>query len=117
MPYEALIQQWRIKPYKARPEEIRKLLRVAARDLATAERNLPSDPDSAYTIRRTDPRAHNQASLLQTTAFLLAGARFAGPPQESRSSAISTLPSHLFFPWLIGSSKTPLFSGVGKLAH
>jgi uncharacterized protein (UPF0332 family) len=50
MPYEQLIQQGRIKPYKARPEEIRKLLQVAARDLATAERNLVDDHDWAYTI-------------------------------------------------------------------
>ncbi|MBM3127327.1 MAG: HEPN domain-containing protein [Chloroflexi bacterium] len=50
MPYEQLVQQGRIKPYKARPEEILKLLQVAARDLAAAERNLPDDHDWAYTI-------------------------------------------------------------------
>ena len=50
MPYEQLVQQGRIKPYKARPEEIRKLLQVAARDLAAAARNLPDDHDWPYTI-------------------------------------------------------------------
>jgi hypothetical protein len=45
MSYEQLIQQGRIKPYKARPVEIRKLLQLAARDLATAERNLTDDHD------------------------------------------------------------------------
>ena len=50
MPYEQLVQQGRIKPYKARPEEIQKLLHVAARDLTAAARNLSDDHDWAYTI-------------------------------------------------------------------
>lgn len=50
MPYEQLAQQGRIKPYRARPEEIQKLLQVAARDLTAAERNLLDDHDWAYTI-------------------------------------------------------------------
>jgi hypothetical protein len=47
MPYEQLMQQGRIKPYTARPEEIQKLLKLAARDLATAERNLADNHDWA----------------------------------------------------------------------
>ncbi len=43
MPYEELQRQGRVKPYAARPEEIKKLLQVA-------ERNLADDPDWAYTI-------------------------------------------------------------------
>ena len=50
MPYDQLVSQSRIKAYRAKPEEVKRLLRVAARDLATAERNLPDDRDWAYSI-------------------------------------------------------------------
>lgn len=35
MPYEKLLGQGRIKPYRARPREVEQLLQVAVRDLAT----------------------------------------------------------------------------------
>ncbi|MGE5264134.1 MAG: HEPN domain-containing protein [Acidobacteriota bacterium] len=77
MPFEQLIQQNRIKAYKARPEEIRRLLQVAARDLATAEHNLPEDHDWAYGI------AYN-AVLQASRAFMLAkGYRPRGGEQHS----------------------------------
>ena len=50
MAYEQLLQQGRIKPYRARLEEIRRLLKIASRDLGTAERTLANDADWAFTI-------------------------------------------------------------------
>lgn len=77
MPFEQLIQQNRIKAYKARPEEVRRLLQVAARDLATAERNLSEDHDWAYGI------AYN-AVLQASRAFMLSkGYRPRGGEQHS----------------------------------
>jgi uncharacterized protein (UPF0332 family) len=77
MPYEQLVQRGRIKPYKAHPEEIRRLLKVAARDLATAERNLADDHDWAYTI------AYN-AILQAARALVLAkGFRLRGAEQHA----------------------------------
>jgi uncharacterized protein (UPF0332 family) len=63
MAYESLIKQGRIKPYKARPEEIQQLLKVASRDLAAAARNLEDAPDWAYTM------AYN--AILQTSRGLM----------------------------------------------
>ena len=50
MPYERLIKQGHIKPYKARPAEILQLLKVAKRDLLASTRNLDQDPDWAYSM-------------------------------------------------------------------
>ena len=50
MPYERLLQQGRIKRYQARPEEVARMLQVAARDLATADRLLAEDVDWAFNI-------------------------------------------------------------------
>lgn len=65
MPYDKLIQQKRIKPYQAKPEEIKQLLKLAARDLASAERILADDPDWAFTI------AYN-AILQSSRAYIFA---------------------------------------------
>jgi len=50
MPYDKLLEQRRIKPYHARHREVERLLQVAARDLATAEKILPEDLDWAFNI-------------------------------------------------------------------
>lgn len=50
MAYETLIRQNKIKVYRANPAEIQQLLRLAARDLAAAARNLPEDADWAYSM-------------------------------------------------------------------
>ena len=43
MPYDELLKQRRLNPYQAKPQEIARLLQVAARDLATAEKMLFDD--------------------------------------------------------------------------
>ncbi len=43
MPYDKLLEQRRIKSYRAKPREVEQLLQVAARDLVTAEKILPDD--------------------------------------------------------------------------
>jgi uncharacterized protein (UPF0332 family) len=63
MPYERLIKLGRIKPYKARPEEIQQLFKVSLRDLAAAARNLEEAPDWAYSM------AYN--AILQTSRALM----------------------------------------------
>ena len=50
MAYERLLQQRRIRPYGAKPREIERLLQVAARDLATADKLLSEDTDWAFNI-------------------------------------------------------------------
>ena len=50
MPYERLLQQGRIRRYQAKPQEVTRLLQVAARDLATADKLLPEDVDWAFNI-------------------------------------------------------------------
>jgi len=50
MPYDKLLQQRRIRPYQARPQEVAQLLQLAARDLATAEKLLGEDVDWAFNI-------------------------------------------------------------------
>jgi hypothetical protein len=53
MPYERLLQQGRIRRYQAKPQEVKRLLQVAARDLATADKLLPEDVDWAFNkVRR-----------------------------------------------------------------
>jgi uncharacterized protein (UPF0332 family) len=63
MPYERLLKTDRIRPYSAKPSEIKQLLQVAHRDLSTAEKNLDDAPDWAYSI------AYN--SVLQASRALL----------------------------------------------
>jgi len=53
MPYEKLVGQGRIKAYQARPQEVERLLQVAARDLATAEKVLPENLEQALAFART----------------------------------------------------------------
>ena len=50
MAYERLLQQRRIRSYQARPQEVARLLRIAARDLATADKLLSEDTDWAFNI-------------------------------------------------------------------
>jgi hypothetical protein len=52
MAYERLLQQGRIRPYRARSQEVERLLRVAARDLATADKMLAEDVDWAFNLWR-----------------------------------------------------------------
>lgn len=77
MAYEQLLQQGRIKPHKARAEEIRRLLKIAARDLATAERNLADDHDWAYTI------AYNAILQASRALMLVNGFRPRGTEQHA----------------------------------
>lgn len=50
MAYESLLLEKKIKVYRAKPVEIQQLLRLAGRDLAAAARNLPDDPEWAYSM-------------------------------------------------------------------
>jgi uncharacterized protein (UPF0332 family) len=50
MAYERLLQQGLIRPYRAKPEEVERLLQVAARDLSTAGKLLSNDTDWAFNI-------------------------------------------------------------------
>ena len=50
MAYERLLQQGRIRPYRAKPQEVERLLQVASRDLSTAAKILPDDADWAFNI-------------------------------------------------------------------
>lgn len=50
MAYERLLQQGMIRPYQAKPQEVERLLQVAARDLSTAGRILSDDADWAFNI-------------------------------------------------------------------
>jgi uncharacterized protein (UPF0332 family) len=50
MPYERLLKERRIQPYTAKPVEVRQLLDVANRDIATAKKNLEDATDWAYNI-------------------------------------------------------------------
>jgi uncharacterized protein (UPF0332 family) len=50
MPYERLINQNRIVPFKATTAQVNQLLQVAERDLKAAQRNLDVDADWAYTM-------------------------------------------------------------------
>lgn len=50
MAYESLLAEKKIKAYRAQPSEIQQLLHLAARDLAAATRNLPEDPEWAYSM-------------------------------------------------------------------
>jgi uncharacterized protein (UPF0332 family) len=50
MTYERLIKDRRIKAYKSSEMEIKRLLEIAKRDLATAESMVDINPDWSYTI-------------------------------------------------------------------
>lgn len=50
MPYERLIKENRIVPFKATTTQVNQLLQVAERDLKAAQRNLDVDADWAYTM-------------------------------------------------------------------
>ena len=50
MAYERLLRQGMIRPYRAKPQEVERLLQVAARDLSTAGRILSDDADWAFNI-------------------------------------------------------------------
>ncbi len=77
MPYDQLLQQRRLKPYKARLEEVKQLLGLAERDLATAERNLRDDPDWAYSI------AYNAVLQASRALMLAKGFRPRGAEQHA----------------------------------
>jgi uncharacterized protein (UPF0332 family) len=50
MAYERLLQEGRIRPYRARPQEVAQLLQLAARDLTTAGKLLNEDADWTFNI-------------------------------------------------------------------
>ncbi len=77
MPYDQLQRQGRIKTYDARPEEVKRLLQVAARDLSAAELNLAADSDWAYTI------AYNAVLQAARALVLAEGFRPRGAEQHS----------------------------------
>ena len=106
MPYEQLIQQGRIKLYKARPEEIRKLLKVAARDLATAERNLVDDHDWAYTI------AYN--AILQAARALIFAKGYRPRGAESHATVVQFIEEALGKPY---ASQIALFDQMRRKRH
>jgi len=76
MPYDELLTQHRLRPYQARPQEVARLLQVAARDIATAEKVLADDRDWAFNI------AYN--AVLQAARALMfhKGYRSRGPDQH-----------------------------------
>jgi uncharacterized protein (UPF0332 family) len=106
MPYEQLVQQGRIKPYKARPEEIQKLLKLAARDLATAERNLADDHDWAYTI------AYN--AILQAARALMFAKGFRPRGAESHATVVQFIEEALGKPY---ASQVALFDQMRRKRH
>jgi uncharacterized protein (UPF0332 family) len=106
MPYEQLVQQGRIKPYKARPEEIQKLLKLAARDLATAERNLADDHDWAYTI------AYN--AVLQAARALMFAKGFRPRGAESHATVVQFIEEALGKPY---ASQVALFDQMRRKRH
>jgi uncharacterized protein (UPF0332 family) len=76
MPYDELLRQRRLRPYQPRPREITRLLQVAARDLATAEKVLPDDRDWAFSI------AYNAILQAARALMLYKGYRARGPDQH-----------------------------------
>jgi uncharacterized protein (UPF0332 family) len=76
MPYERLLSSGRIKPYSAQPTEIQQLLRVATRDLNTAENNLNDAPDWAFSI------AYNAVLQASHAIMLKEGFRSRGAEQH-----------------------------------
>lgn len=76
MPYDKLLGQRRIKPYRAKPREVDQLLQVAARDLSTAEKVLPEDLDWAFNI------VYNAVLQAARALMLHRGFRPRGPEQH-----------------------------------
>ena len=76
MPYDKLLGQRRIKSYRAQPQEVDRLLQVAARDLVTAERILPDDLDWAFNI------VYNAVLQAGRALMLHKGFRPRGPEQH-----------------------------------
>jgi uncharacterized protein (UPF0332 family) len=76
MPYDKLLAQRRIKPYRAKPQEVERLLQVATRDLATAERILPDDLDWSFNI------VYNAVLQAGRALMLHKGFRSRGPEQH-----------------------------------
>jgi uncharacterized protein (UPF0332 family) len=76
MPYDKLLAQRRIKPYRAKPQEVERLLQVATRDLVTAERILPDDLDWSFNI------VYNAVLQAGRALMLHKGFRPRGPEQH-----------------------------------
>ena len=76
MPYGKLLEQRRIKSYRARPREVEQLLQVATRDLVTAEKILPDDLDWAFNI------VYNAILQAARALMLHKGFRPRGPEQH-----------------------------------
>jgi len=76
MVYDKLLEQRRIKPYRAKPREVEKLLQVAARDLVTAEKMVPDDLDWAFNI------IYNGVLQAARALMLHKGFRPRGPEQH-----------------------------------
>jgi uncharacterized protein (UPF0332 family) len=80
MPYDDLLREKRIQPYRAAPAEIRLLLSIAERDLRTAARNVEEDPDWAYNI------AYN--AVLQSARALMISAGFRPRGAEHHATVV-----------------------------
>jgi uncharacterized protein (UPF0332 family) len=76
MPYERLLQERRIRPYQARPQEVEKLLQVASRDLSTAETILGDNLDWTFNI------VYNAILQAGRALMLHEGYRPRGPEQH-----------------------------------
>jgi uncharacterized protein (UPF0332 family) len=76
MLYDKLLEQRRIKSYRAKPREVEQLLQVAARDLVTAEKILPDDLDWAFNI------VYNAVLQAARALMLHNGFRPRGPEQH-----------------------------------
>jgi uncharacterized protein (UPF0332 family) len=76
MPYDKLLEQRRIKSYRAKSREVEQLLQVTARDLVTAEKILPDDLDWAFSI------VYNAVLQAARALMLHKGFRPRGPEQH-----------------------------------
>jgi len=76
MRYDSLLRQHRIKSYQAKPREVDRLLRVAQRDLTTAEKVLTQDLDWAFNI------VYNAVLQAGRALMLHEGFRPRGPEQH-----------------------------------
>ena len=76
MPYDELLKQRRIKAYRAKPQEVSRLLGVADRDLSTAEKVLADNQDWAFNI------AYNAVLQAGQALMLHMGYRARGPDQH-----------------------------------
>ena len=85
MAYDELLRQGLLQPYQAKAREVERLLRVAARDLATAERLTPEDRDWIYNI------AYNAALQAARAWMLHQGYRARGSDQHRTAVRFSEL--------------------------